>query len=107
VVTTAAQMLQEVSGVVDAQLRDLRTAAMHDLRALVDQPRHWTTKVEGKSVDFCIWAELHDADRLAVIVEGRRKFILGISRVVADGFYVTSDGATTPFEQRDLWAHGY
>jgi hypothetical protein len=101
------QVLDDVWQMVEAELRDLRAKSFDELRLFVDEPKSWKAEIRGKSVDFGIWAQVHEGSRLAVLVEGRRNFILGISRVAANGFYKAPEGTVTPFEEKDLWAHGY
>lgn len=97
----------EITAMVERQLRDLEPSAVDELSGLIHKPRSWKTTVGGKTIYFTIWAEQETDGRLGVMVEGRQKGVLGISRVTSNGFYKTSDGAVVPFEERDLWSHGY
>ncbi|HYA38998.1 MAG TPA: hypothetical protein VEI74_12100 [Candidatus Methylomirabilis sp.] len=105
--TNKARLLKETQAVIDARISELMTKPYDQIRSLLTSPENRKVKVLDKSLDFGVWAQEHNSDRIAVIVEARRNFILGVSKVVANGFYKSRDGTAIPFELKDLWSHGY
>ncbi|SRR5207248_955818 len=89
----------------DAQV--LRSQPMDQLGSLVEAPLKEQLQTQQKAIEMTTWAQQHGEDKLAVIVEARRKRFLGWSQVTADGFYKTSDGTVTDFQEKDYWDHGY
>ena len=85
----------------------LRSQPMDQLRSFVETPLKEQLQIQRKPIEMTTWAQEHGEDKLAVIVEARRKRFLGWSQVTADGFYKTSDGTVTDFQEKDYWDHGY
>ncbi|SRR6266480_839349 len=85
----------------------LRNQPMDQLRTFVKVPLKEQLQIQRKPIEMTIWAQEHGDDKLAIIVEARRKRFLGWSQITADGFYKTSDGTVTDFQEKDYWDHGY
>ncbi|SRR6266480_6609416 len=85
----------------------LRSQPMDQLRGLVHTPAKEQLQIQRKPIEITTWAREHGQDKIAVIVEARRLRFLGWSQVTADGFYKTSDGTVTEFQEKDYWDHGY
>ena len=85
----------------------LRSQPMDQLRSLIEAPLKEELQTQQKPIEMTTWAQQHGEGKLAVIVEARRKRFLGWSQVTADGFYKTSDGTVTDFQEKDYWDHGY
>ena len=84
----------------------LRSQPLDKLRKFVEAPVTERLQIQRKPMEKTTWAKEHE-NRLAVVVEARRKRFLGWSQVIADGFYKTPDGTVTDFQERDYWDHGY
>jgi len=85
----------------------LRKQPMDQLRVLAKAPKKEQLQIQRKPIEITTWAREHGQDKVAVIVEARRLRFLGWSQVTADGFYKTSDGTVTDFQEKDYWDHGY
>ena len=83
----------------------LRDQPVEQLRAFVQSPQMQRSRFSAR-IQITTWARAHSDERVAVIVEARRKRFLGWSQVTADGFYKDSHGVT-PFAEKDYWEHGY
>jgi hypothetical protein len=86
--------------------KTLRNQSPDQLRRFIEVPFTEQIQIQKRPIEKTTWAQDHQ-DKLAVIVEARRKRFLGWSQVTADGFYKTSDGTVTDFQERDYWDHGY
>jgi hypothetical protein len=84
----------------------LRSQPLDELRKFVETPVTEPLQIQRKPMEKTTWAKEHE-ERLAVIVEARRKRFLGWSQVAADGFYMGFDGTVTDFQEKDYWDHGY
>jgi hypothetical protein len=84
----------------------LRAQPLDQLRTFIEAPLTEPFHVHDKAMEKTTWARESEG-KLAVIVEARRKNFLGWSQVTAEGFYKTSDGTVTDFQERDYWDHGY
>ena len=83
----------------------LRDQTLDELRAFIQSPHTQQLQIQDKPIEITTWAREH-GEKVAVIVEARRKRFLGWSQVTADGFYKDSRGIT-PFAEKDYWEHGY
>lgn len=92
---------------LDRLVDRLRGLSREELLTLIDHPMTSALEISGKKFSLGAWAELRDGDRLSVVAEVRRNFILGMSKVQAVGFFVEPEGHITPMIDKDLWAHGY
>jgi hypothetical protein len=93
-----AQLLQDT--------RALRNQPLDHLRRFVEAPLTEQIEIDHTRIEKTTWARAHE-EKLAVIVEARRKRFLGWSQVTADGFYKASDGTVSDFQDKDYWDHGY